>query len=191
MGEAARVQSEEDPMATAERGRPAGAERSGGSLRLLESARFRIRTLEEALALARSMAHWFPEPARVAKGLAELLCNAVEHGSLEIGFELKGTLLKQGDWRREIKRRQAIEPYASRSVEAVFARRKGGWCVVITDEGPGFDWKSHLVVNPTRAGELHGRGIAHARAASFDHIAYNKAGNRVLAFARGGKALSW
>jgi hypothetical protein len=172
-------------------GRTSDSEDHAASLGLIHSARFRFRTLDEALGLVRFMSAWFPHPGRVAKGLEGLLCNAVEHGSLEVGFELKGELLRQGEWRAEIERRLGIEPFASRTVDAVFARRDGGSLVVITDQGPGFDWRPHLVVNPTRAGDQHGRGIALARASSFDHIAYNKKGNRVLAFVRGKPSLSW
>jgi anti-sigma regulatory factor (Ser/Thr protein kinase) len=169
----------------------AGPERRKTSLGLLEAARFRCRTLEEAAALASFVAEAFPDPARAAKGLAELLCNAIEHGSLEIGYELKGVLLAQNAWRAEVDRRLSIEPYASRSVELVFTRKNGGSCVVITDEGPGFDWKRYLAVSPARASDRHGRGIAHVRARCFDTLSYNAKGDRVVAFTRGGGGLDW
>ncbi|MGD2131957.1 MAG: response regulator [Maricaulaceae bacterium] len=161
------------------------------SFEMIEQTKFRFRTLDEAVSVAGFMANWFPQPDKVVRGLAELLFNAVEHGSLDIGYELKSVLLEQGEWRSEIERRLSIEPYASRTVEAVFLRRDGGYCVVITDQGPGFDWKQHLTIDPARAGDKHGRGIVHARTLSFDKVSYNEKGNRVAAFTRGVAELEW
>lgn len=152
----------------------------------LEIARFRVRTLAEAEALAGLLARLFPEPARVLPGLHELLRNAIEHGSLEIGHDLKGVLLAQDDLEAEIDRRQRIEPYASRSVVVEWSRRPGGCGVAITDEGPGFDWRAFLRIDPARASAPHGRGIARARAQSFDRIAFSAKGDRVAAFVKAG-----
>ena len=170
---------------------PQDAEAPRSGLALLEEARFRIRTLHEAEALAGFLADAFADPGRAERGLRELLVNAVEHGSLEIGHALKGVLLDQNGWRAEVERRQTIEPYASRSVEVVFARRKGGAWVVITDQGPGFDWRAQLAVNPTRAGDRHGRGVARARSICFDALSYNPKGNRAAAFMRARQNLDW
>ena len=162
----------------------AGAIDREWGFRSLETAKFRIRTLEDADAVASVMANWYSEPEKVARGLLELLYNAIEHGSLEIGHALKGVLLDQGEWREEVERRLAIKPFSTRAVEAVFTRRNGGRYAVITDEGPGFDWKAFLTIDPARAGDRHGRGIAQARAISFDMLSYNDKGNRVAAFVR-------
>ena len=161
------------------------------SFRMIEGARFRVRTHDDAVSLAGFMANWFPQPERAVKGLAELLYNAVEHGSLEIGYDLKGVLLAQGDWEAEVARRQAIEPYASRTVEAVFTRRGDGYGVIITDQGPGFDWRRYLTISPARAGDQHGRGIVHARTQSFDKLSYSAKGDRVAAFTQGERELDW
>ena len=56
---------------------------------LLEKARFRFRTLEDARTLAFLIANCFPEPQVAVYGLNELLINAVEHGNLGITFAEK------------------------------------------------------------------------------------------------------
>lgn len=68
--------------------------RHKSSFNLIETCKFRFRTLEEAESLAAFMAHCFPEPKRVLPGLAELLLNAVEHGTYDIGYERKSQLIE-------------------------------------------------------------------------------------------------
>lgn len=50
--------------------------------RMLLSADFRLRTLEEARRLTLMLSQACPDPKRVVLGLSELLINAVEHGNL-------------------------------------------------------------------------------------------------------------
>lgn len=161
------------------------------SFNLVQTAKFHLRTLEEAECLAAFAAHCFPEPERVLHGLAELLINAVEHGTLEIGYERKTTLIEDGTWRAEIERRLADETYQHKYVEVTIARRADGVYVVITDQGAGFDWQRYLTIDPARAGDNHGRGIAQARALSFDKLTYNEQGNQVVAFSGYEKKLDW
>ena len=63
--------------------------------------------------------------------------------------------------------------------------------VVITDQGDGFDWKKFMRIDPSRAGDNHGRGIAQANATSFDKLTYNDKGNQVIAFVGLEKQLEW
>jgi two-component system, cell cycle response regulator len=161
------------------------------SFNLIHTCKFRFRTLEEAECLAGFMAHCFPEPERVLPGLAELLINAVEHGTLEIGYEQKSRLLEAGTWRAEIQRREQIPDYWHKMVEAVVTRKDDGVCVIITEQGSGFDWRNYMTIDPSRAGDNHGRGIAQANAVSFDKLAYNPAGNQVVAFVGSQPPIEW
>lgn len=161
------------------------------SFNLIHTCKFELQTLEEAECLAAFMAHCFPEPERVLQGLAELLINAVEHGTLGIGYQQKGSLLDSGTWRAEIERRQLMPEYQNKKVEAVITRKNDGVCAVITDQGPGFDWKNYMTIDPSRAGDNHGRGIAQANAISFDKLVYNQAGNQVVAFVGNQPNLEW
>ncbi len=158
---------------------------------LMKSCRFQFSTLEEAECLAAFAAHCYPEPERVLSGLAELLINAVEHGNLEIGYARKTALLESGTWRAEVERRQSLEEYALRRADLAIMHKDDGIYLVITDEGKGFDWQRYLTIDPSRAGDSHGRGIAQSRAMCFDSLSYNQAGNQVVAKVGFEKTLDW
>jgi two-component system cell cycle response regulator len=148
---------------------------------LIETARLHCRTLEEAESLAVFLAYSFPDPSRVVTGLAELLVNAIEHGNLGVGYTEKTRLLGEGSWRSEINRRLQLAPYQQRKVEVLLQLKPEAVYVQITDEGEGFDWKDYLVIDPSRAMDNHGRGIAQANSQSFDALRYNVRGNQAVA----------
>lgn len=161
------------------------------SFNLIEEATFTLSTISEAENLSVFLANCFPAPERVVGGLVELLVNAVEHGNLEVGYQLKGQLIATGTWAQEIDRRLKLPEFASRRVHVTYRRATDGHFVVIRDQGRGFDWKSFLQIDPARAMDNHGRGIAQANALSFDKLAYNVAGNEVAAFCGREKVLEW
>jgi two-component system, cell cycle response regulator len=161
------------------------------SFNLIESSAFRLRTLSEAENLSVFLANCFPSAERVISGLAELLVNAVEHGSLGIGYDAKSELIATGTWLAEIERRQRLPEYHNYHVDVFYKRAAEGHYVVIRDQGRGFDWKSYLQIDPARAMDNHGRGIAQANALSFDRLIYNDAGNEVTAFCGLEKPLEW
>lgn len=161
------------------------------SFNLIQACKFHLSTLEEAECLSAFMAHCFPEPDRVLQGLAELLINAVEHGILNIGYEKKSELLELGTWRAEILRRQGDPVFAGRVVEAAITRKDNGVYVVITDPGEGFHWKKYMNIDPSRASDNHGRGIAQANAVSFDKLTFNEKGNQAIAFVNNKVSLKW
>lgn len=158
---------------------------------LMESCKFRFRTLAEAESLAVFMANCFPDPGRVLSGLGELLVNAVEHGNLGIGYQGKHKLTETGMWRAEVERLQALPEHAGKFATATISRKDDGIYVVVEDQGDGFDWKKFMAIDAARAGDAYGRGIAQARAVSFDKLTYNEAGNKAIAFARHGGTLEW
>ena len=161
------------------------------SFNLIETCKFNFRTLAEAESLAAFMANCFPEPARVVSGLGELLINAVEHGNLGIGYEKKTALIDAGTWRAEIERMQNLPKYAATYAVATIAHRKDGVYVVIEDQGDGFAWRNFMTIDPARAGDNHGRGIAQANATSFDKLTYNDIGNQAVACVGYNKQLEW
>ena len=160
-------------------------------LKLIQSAQFTFRTMEEAESLSVLLSHCFPEPERVVHGLAELMFNAVEHGNLGIGYEMKANLCEQGNWRTEISHRLEHPLFKERSVDVTLARKDGGIYIVIADQGDGFDWKNFLKVDPARAGIKSGRGIAMAGSVSFDKLTYNDKGNKAIAYVADSSALNW
>jgi hypothetical protein len=52
--------------------------------------------------------------------------------------------------------------------------------VTIIDQGDGFNWQPYLEFSPERAFDLHGRGVAMSKAASFDSLEYQGNGNTVV-----------
>ena len=156
---------------------------------LIQTCKFTLCTLDEAELLSVFMASCFPDPERTLPGLAALLTNAIEHGSAGIGYDAKTELLNDGSWRETVERR--IENAPDKTVDAVLARKTDGIYVVITDQGDGFQWQEFLSIDPSRAGDNHGRGIAQARMLSFDKLTYNAKGNQVVGFVRHLQELEW
>lgn len=158
---------------------------------LLDAAKFNFRTLQEAETLAGFLANCYPDPDRALRGIAALLFNAVEHGICEIGYELKGELLADSRLQDEVETRLASPQCRGRVAEAAVSRKEDGLYLVVTDPGPGFNWRSFLEIDPSRASTTHGRGIAQARAASFDKLSFNPVGNRVIALTSLEEKIEW
>ena len=143
--------------------------------------RFRIRDLHEANLVALQVAHLCPQPERAVTGISELLLNAVEHGNLKIGYQEKGRLMRNGQWREEIQRRlDAVENTAG-YIELEFDVNADRVLIRVRDQGDGFDWRPYLELDPARAFDPHGRGIALARLSSFDTLEFRGKGNEVFA----------
>lgn len=161
------------------------------SFNLIDTCKFYFRTLQEAESLACFAANCYHDPERVVSGLAELLINAVEHGNLGIGYTEKTWLVKAGTWRDELIRRADLAEHEGKRVEALLRRKKDGISIKILDQGKGFEWRKYMQIDPARAQDNHGRGIAQANAVSFDQIEYNDTGNEVTAFVSNKSALNW
>lgn len=162
--------------------------RSQRPLALLEHGLFRFRTLEEGALLADFFAHACPNPEDAVLGLRELLINAVEHGNLGIGYMEKSHLLFNDGWDAEINRRLNRPEYRDRYVTVQFERSADALTFTIRDQGKGFDWNPYLDFDPARVFDLNGRGIAMARAKSFDAVDYQGSGNIVVARVRIGSS---
>jgi CheY-like chemotaxis protein len=165
--------------------------RHKSSFNLIQTCKFTFRTLEEAESLSAFMAHCFPDPERVLPGLAELMVNSIEHGTYDIGYERKSELIESGTLRAEVNRRQSLSDYADRFVEALITHKDNGIYAVITDQGGGFNWKRYMTIEPARARDNHGRGIAQANALSFDKLTFNEKGNQAIAFVSKTPQLQW
>ena len=151
------------------------------ALRLMESARFSLSTLDEVGCLAVFLAQACPEPEGAVLGLSELLVNAIEHGNLGISYEEKSSLKRSDRWQEEISRRLQLPENAGKRVDVTFERDGSTIRICITDQGKGFDWSRYLDFDPARAFDPDGRGIAMARLGSFQDLQYQGKGNVVLA----------
>jgi len=148
-------------------------------LQHLDKGTFTIRTLAEARQLAHLLSGGFPNPDTVVFGLQELLVNAIEHGNLGIGYAEKSQLILDNAWEAEVERRLAMPDYTNKRVLVDFQRSTSAVSVLIADQGQGFDWSPYLDLDPKRAFDPHGRGIAMARMESFDRLEYLGIGNAV------------
>jgi hypothetical protein len=117
--------------------------------------------------------------------LAELIINAMEHGSAGITYDEKTKLQAEGRTVQDlIEERAGQVPWQGRRVTLAYHIGAETSRFVITDEGDGFD-----VSLLGGAGELaHGRGIALARA-SAGSLTYHGKGNEVsVEFTHNGSA---
>ncbi len=161
------------------------------SFNLITQCKFSLRTVPEAEDLACFLANCYPNPEKVVTGIAELLINSVEHGNLSVGYDEKTFLLKNGTWRDEVIRRVDYPEHKSKLVEAIYKREENGFYLKIKDCGNGFDWRKFIKVDPSRAQENHGRGIAQAYSMSFDKVNYNEVGNEVTTFVSHESDIDW
>jgi len=120
-----------------------------------------------------------------------LALNAIEHGNLEIGYDLKSELLLEDIWQEEILKRLKQPEYMERKAELVLTRKDGGIYIIIGDQGKGFNWQKYLKIDPVRSGSKHGRGIAIANSLSFDKLSYNDLGNQAVAFVSDESLFNW
>lgn len=155
-------------------------------LSTLTHARLRIRTLEDVTQVSAVLGAMFPAESAgsAAIGLREILLNAIEHGNLGVSYNEKSALLAQGIWEEEINRRLALPEQADRFADVEFERLPDIIRVVVTDCGPGFDWRRYITMSPERAFDSHGRGIAMAALLGFDELNYTERGNSVTCVKR-------
>jgi len=151
------------------------------SFGLIQVLKGSCRTLEEAESLASFLANCFPDSDRALTGISELLINGVEHGNLGISYDDKTRLMDENIWRQEVDRRLNLPEYADKELTVIFEKKGDTYYLQVTDQGEGFNWKSFLEFDPSRASHNHGRGIAMANMIAFDRLVYNDKGNQVTA----------
>ncbi len=154
-------------------------EESVRGLSTLRDAIFEFKTIDEANDLAKILANACAKPDRAVTGISEMLINAVEHGNLDIKYEEKSRLVAQDKWQEEVENRLQQEQYKDKKVRVRFKREGRFNRILIKDEGNGFDWQNYLELDPMRAFDSHGRGIAMAKMMSVDKIKYMGNGNQV------------
>jgi len=140
---------------------------------------FQIQTMTEAENVAFLLSGMFAQPERAVTGLYELIVNAIEHGTLGIGLEKKSQLLNSGNWQDEIKYRLGLPENTQKHVTVSFTKNDRDIIVTITDQGPGFDWRPFMEIEPSRATQSNGRGIAKANLLCFNSVTYQGNGNSV------------
>lgn len=113
---------------------------------------------------------------RVGVAVHEAAVNAIVHGNLEIGSDLKN-----GGWdgyHRAIAERRTARPYVDRRVTVeMWAERRAVFGVRIADEGPGFDPAALPdPFDPANLDKPSGRGLLMIRS-FFDVVEHSPTGN--------------
>jgi CheY-like chemotaxis protein len=119
---------------------------------------------------------------RVGVALQEAMDNAIYHGNLEIGSELREQ--DPGLYYRTAEDRRQKPPYRERLVEVLALESPEQVLYRITDAGPGFDPAS--VPNPTdpdNMDKVSGRGLLLIRT-FMDHVEHNDRGNEITMIRR-------
>lgn len=78
---------------------------------MLTAALFEFKTLDEARSIALLISNACPEPEKIVQGLTELTVSAVEHGNLEITYDEKSELNKEGTWLQEVSNRLLLSVF--------------------------------------------------------------------------------
>jgi CheY-like chemotaxis protein len=118
-----------------------------------------------------------PAQIRVRVALQEALANAIYHGNLEVGSDLR-----QEDERHffdlaEIRR--SCEPYKSRRIRVLTRLDRRSATFVVSDQGPGFDTsRIHKPIDPDDLLRIGGRGLLLIRT-FMDEVTFNPTGNTI------------
>ena len=122
------------------------------------------------------------ESLQVGMALDEALVNALYHGNLEVGSELKES--DDRAYYQLAHERAAESPYRERRIYVTAELTPDEASIVIRDQGPGFDPSS--LPDPTDPENLlrvHGRGILLMRT-FMDAVEFNDQGNQVTMIKR-------
>jgi len=111
-------------------------------------------------------------------GIAEIIINAVEHGNLEINYEEKSSLLKEGTYFDQLRERAENSKYKGRKINISLCADENKIEVTVSDSGCGFDWRKYFQDENRNILDFHGRGLKIARF-YLDEIVYNETGNEV------------
>ena len=134
--------------------------------------------------LLRTTAATLPEIQRLhlRGALHELILNAVEHGTLELGFQTKQQALAEGRYEAVLRRRVTESRFKDRQVTIHVCDEKDVKRLTyrIIDKGNGFTWRRFFIQSPDagRTAAVSGRGIFLARS-FFPSLTYNDRGNQV------------
>jgi len=121
---------------------------------------------------------------RLGVALEEALKNALYHGNLEVGQQLREQDKQAYDAMVQERRQQA--PYRDRRIHVVAKLSQDGLTFEIRDDGPGFDVS--ILPDPADPASLErtsGRGVLLMRTL-MDEVVYNEAGNSVTLVKRRG-----
>jgi CheY-like chemotaxis protein/anti-sigma regulatory factor (Ser/Thr protein kinase) len=122
------------------------------------------------------------ERLRVTVALSEALLNAMYHGNLEVGSELREKDEKA--YRQLLEERRRGKPHGDRRVHVLARESPTEACYVIRDEGAGFDPTSLPdPTDPANLEKVSGRGLLLIRT-FMDEVRHNEKGNEIVMIKR-------
>jgi DNA-binding response OmpR family regulator len=130
--------------------------------------------------LTETVSHLTEEVHSIRIGLMEMICNAIEHGNLNITCEEKQKALEKGTLNELYRARSRISPCRERRVRVDYDLSEGRVAYRVTDEGRGFDWRR--LPDPGDPASLlsaSGRGIIVTKL-YMDEMVYSEKGNEVM-----------
>ncbi len=143
---------------------------------LLQRCELTVRSLEEGRRAAVYISHLFPRSEDALYGVSELIINAIEHGNAGITYHEKTDLLVEGCWEQEVNKRLEAEENKEKYVQISYYKKPHEVHLLIEDQGQGFNSEPFMEIDPMRACDNHGRGIALSRLISFDELTYEAGG---------------
>jgi CheY-like chemotaxis protein len=114
---------------------------------------------------------------RIAVALREALINAIHHGNLQVGSDVRER--DEKEYQALVEDRRQQEPYQDRRVHVTSKQTRAEVVYVIRDEGNGFDPKT--LPDPTDPANLEnvtGRGLLLIRT-FMDEVFHNDRGNQI------------
>ena len=124
----------------------------------------------------------FAKPTNVdviAMAFHEALVNALEHGCLELDSTLKADLFAEKDvYAAQLQERLADPRYSDRLIEVESHLTPESFCVVIRDEGPGFETSAVATVSDVDLNKQCGRGLPLILLV-MDQVEHNGKGNQI------------
>ena len=122
------------------------------------------------------------ELIRITVALREALMNAIIHGNLEVGSEMRD--IDHGTYYRMIDERRTKAPYRDRRVHVHAVESSHMARYVIRDEGPGFDpAKIPDPTDPENMEKASGRGLLLIRT-FMDEVSHNRRCNEITMIKR-------
>lgn len=119
----------------------------------------------------------------VSTAIDESLVNAMIHGNLEVCSKLRDEDSGK-PYRNLISERRIIDPYRDRRVHIELTTNRDEACIVIRDEGPGFDpSKIPDPRDPSNIEKVSGRGLLLIHT-FMDEVRHNEHGNEITMIKR-------
>lgn len=146
---------------------------------------FFFKTFDDVIDVLSTVCTARPRLRAAELGLTELMLNAIEHGNLEITFDEKTDALENGAIVDVIDARLRMDAYKNRRARLDVLDYPDETVLIVSDEGPGFDWKEFLDREIAEVSGLHGRGMLMSERI-FKTMVYIGTGNKVVAVVDGG-----